>query len=292
MKGKTRYKMAAAGLAFLLGFGVPGTALAFEPWSNVGGYWISADGRTPVKGAVGKGITVTKYQNTAGEINWKQVAREDISFAMIRLGYYQDADPYFQANMAGAESVGIDTGVCFYGKARDVEGARKEARYVLDAIKGYRVAYPVAYDVDSQELLAAGLTKAELTQQVEAFCKTIEEAGYKAAVFGDHEWLTRYLDMSKLPYDVWYSRYGLANSFENRTLWRCSDQGTVEGIKGNLCLEFTFEDYKKTFPGTGWRLINGKKYYFRNHRMTKSITLQIDHVSYSFDRNGIPQEVR
>lgn len=283
---KTRHKVAALGLAVLFVIYCPMQVLAFEPWSKVGGYWISADGKTPIKEAVEKGITVTKYQNTAGEINWKMVVQDHISFAMVRLGYYKDPDPYFKENMRGAKSVGIATGVCFYGDAFNVDEAKKEARYVLDIVKEYEVAYPIAYDVESEELLKSGLTKAQITEQVGAFCKIIEDAGYKAVIFGSNDWLTQHMDTKKLPYDVWYSRYGLANSFENRTLWRCTDMGTVKGIEGNVCLEFSFEDYHKTYLGTGWRVINGKRYYFRNHKMVKNSTLKIDDTLYSFDGNG------
>lgn len=286
MKIKKKHKITAIGLALFLVLCCPVAALAFDPWSNVSGYWISADGKTPIKGALKKGITITKYQNRAGEINWKEVSRGDISFAMVRLGYYNDPDPYFKVNMTGAASVGMDTGVCFYGNATTVEGARREARYVLDMVKEYRVSYPIAYDVESQELLEEGFTRSQITDQVEAFCKVIEDAGYRAVIFGTNEWLTLHMDTKRLPYDIWYSRYGLANNFENRTLWRCTDMGTVRGIEGSVCLEFVFEDYGKTYKGTGWRMINGKRYYFEDHRLIKNITMEIDGSVYSFDKDG------
>jgi GH25 family lysozyme M1 (1,4-beta-N-acetylmuramidase) len=292
MKMNRRYKAIILVLAVLFIIQYPREVLAFEPWTNVDGDWISADGRTPIKGAVKKGITVTKYQNRAGEINWKRVAQDHISFVMVRLGYYDDPDPYFKNNMAGAESVGIETGVCFYGEAIDVEGAEAEARYVLDTVKDYRVSYPIAYDVESEELLERGLTKSQITEQVKAFCKVIEDAGYRAVIFGSNDWLTQHLDMKTLSYDVWYSRYGLANQFENRTLWRCTDSGNVGGIEGNVCLEFVFVDYGTVFSGTGWRSINGKTYYFQNYKMTKNSTLQIEGSTFYFDREGNPRKLR
>ncbi len=140
--------------------------------------------------------------------------------------------------------------------------------------------------MESEDLLEKGLTKAQITEQVGAFCKVIEDAGYKAMIFGEHEWLTQHLDMKKLDYDVWYSRYGITNNFDNRTLWRCTDQGSVKGIEGNVCLEFAFEDYEKSFPADGWRVINGKRYYFKNHWLAKDIALQIEGVVYFFDKEG------
>ena len=282
IKRKNRWLLWMA--AFLSVVCFCGQAWAFVPWSNVNGYWISADGRSVVKGAVEKGVTITKYQNRAGAINWKQMALDHISFAMVRLGYYEDLDPYFQTNMENAESVGLKAGVCFYGEAETVQEARKEAAYVLDIVKDCRVSYPISYDV--QALADTRMTKRQITDVINAFCQVIEDAGYRAAVFGDYEWLTRYVDMKEMPYDVWYSRYGIANSFQNRTLWRCTDSGEVKGIKGSVCLEFSFEDYGKTLEGTGWREINGKTYYFDDYRMVKDTAIRIEDKLYYFDETG------
>ena len=149
---KKKDKMIALAMAVLLGLGSPFRAFGFDPWSNVNGYWISADGKAVVKGALAKGFTITKYQNRAGDINWKEIAKSDVSFVMVSLGYSKDMDPFFKDNMSNATSVGLETGVCFYGNAVDVKGAEQEARYVLDMVKDYKVSYPIAYDVESQEL--------------------------------------------------------------------------------------------------------------------------------------------
>lgn len=292
MKIRRRDKIAALGMGTLLAILCPCRTWAFEPWSNVNGYWISADGKAVVKGALAKGVTISKYQNRAGDINWKQLAKSDVSFVMVRLGYYKDMDPYFKENMSNAESVGLDTGICFYGNATDVKGAEQEARYVLDIVKDYRVSYPIAYDVESQELLNRGATKSQITDQVQAFCKVIEDAGYKAAVLGNSEWLTQHMETKRISYDIWYSRYGMAHTFENRTLWRCTDSGSVPGITGSVCLEFAFEDYRETYPGTGWRTVNGKRYYYKDYRMVKSMTLWIEDQRYLFDEKGNSQTIR
>lgn len=286
MKIRKRDQMIAFGLAGLLAVLSPREALAFEPWSNVNGYWISADGRSTVEGALKKGVTLTKYQNTAGDIDWGRMSQDDVSFAMVRLGYLDDPDPYFKTNMTDAETARFDVGVCFYGKATTVEEARKEAAYVLDMVKKYRITYPIAYDVDAQYVLEKELTRAQITDQVEAFCKTIEDAGYKSMIFGDHEWLTQHLELKRLPYDIWYSRYGMAHTFENRTMWRCTDSAQVKGIEGSVCLEFAFADYKKTMTANGWRTINGKKYYFRNYKMVRNTGMRVDNMIYFFDEEG------
>ncbi len=262
-------------------------ASAAPPWEKTEQGWVSADGKTVIRDAVERGMTISKYQNRAGVVNWKQIVRDNISFVMVRLGYYNDMDPYFDANMKGAEGVGIKAGVCFYGEALSVEDARREAEYVLEIVKDYTVSYPIAYDISSQYIAEQGFSRRQITDMANAFCEVIEAAGYRAAVYGDNDWLNRYLDVSRMPYDIWYSRYGMANAYQNRTLWRCTDSGRVSGVTGNVCLEFSFEDYKKTYEGTGWRTIGGTRYYFSNYRMVKNTTVKIGDTYYSFDENGI-----
>lgn len=274
-----------AGLAGIMAFGMVLMANAAEPWTKVNGKFIGSDGKE-IEGAKEKGVTITEYQNRAGEISWKKLKMQNISFAMIRLGYMDDKDPYFDVNIKNAVAHGIKPGVVFFSKALTSRQAREEASYVLDQIKDYDVAYPIAYDVESQYILSKGRTKKQITDQVNAFCKVIEDAGYRSAVYGGFEWLTKNMDTEKIPYDIWYARYGVANKFPNRTIWQCTDSGKVDGIKGNVCLEFSFVDYEELFPGTGWRFINGIWYYYVNYKLVRSSTLSIDGKNYNFGPNG------
>ena len=97
MKYKGSLKLAAAVLAVSLAFPMAAQAKA---WDFENGSYVDASG-APVEGAVAKGITVTKYQNRANKengIDWGKVAADGVGFAMIRIGYYKDRDPYFERN--------------------------------------------------------------------------------------------------------------------------------------------------------------------------------------------------
>ncbi|MDD3253132.1 MAG: GH25 family lysozyme [Lachnospiraceae bacterium] len=270
------------------------------------GQFVRANG-TAIEGALAKGVTVSKYQNRAGAIDWGQAASDGVTFAMVRLGYLNDLDPYFAENMNGAAASGIRTGVFFYTQAVDEEMARAEARFVLDQIKDYPVSYPVAYDVESQHLLDIGRTRQDITNQVNAFCQVIADAGYRPIVYANHEWLTRHMDTAQIPYDIWYSRYETSvNAYQNRTIWQYTDAGTVAGIPGEVCIEIAFVDYSGLFPGTGWRRINDQSYYYVNYQkqtgwlqqedvwyylkadgvMAAAETCVVDGVSYEFDEMG------
>ena len=131
--------MLAVSLAFPM-------AAQAKAWDFENGSYVDASG-TPIEGAVAKGITVTKYQNRANRengIDWGKVAADGIGFAMIRIGYYKDKDPYFDRNITEAAAHGIKTGVFFYTQALDAQTAADEAEYVLQVIKDFPVSYPVA----------------------------------------------------------------------------------------------------------------------------------------------------
>ena len=116
-------------------------------------------------------------------------------------------DSTFEANYNGAVANGVRVGVYKYGYATTVAEAKAEAQSVLDALDGRPLSFPVAYDVESQYLLDMGKTPQEITSQVNAFCQVIAEAGYRPVVYANNEWLTRHMDTSQIPYDIWYARY-------------------------------------------------------------------------------------
>jgi len=176
--------------------------------------------------------------------------------------------------------------VFFYTQALDTQTAVEEARYVLRMVKDYQISYPIAYDVESQYLLDNRLSKQQITDNINAFCKTISDAGYRPVVYANNKWLTNHIDMNQIPYDVWYARYGSINNYKNRTIWQCTDQGRVDGIDGDVTLEFSFADYNALIPSEGWKSIDGNKYYTKNY--TKQTGwIQAGSTWYYLDSNGI-----
>ena len=95
------------------------------------------------------GIDVSKHQ---GSINWSQVKNDGISFAFIKIAgrgyetgklYY---DTRYKENLSGANAAGIRTGAYFFSQATTVQEAREEASMIIDALKGYKISYPVVFD--------------------------------------------------------------------------------------------------------------------------------------------------
>lgn len=269
-----------------------------------------------VPGVLAKGITVSKYQNRASEsqggIDWQKAKASGVSFAMVRLGYLNDPDPYYHENMVNAQEAGVKTGVFFYTQALDTATAVEEANFVVSKLGEYTVTYPVAYDLESQYLLDAGLTRQQITDQAIAFCQVIAQAGYQPMIYANQEWLDNHIDTSRLkdesgqPYHIWYARYGTTHQYPNRTIWQCTDSGQVDGIAGNVAIEYAFTDYGALTDSdgwyqvgegwygvidrkyqTGWVQIDGKWYYFDSDgKMVQDTTLNIDGTDWTFGPDG------
>ncbi|WP_077611571.1 glycoside hydrolase family 25 protein [Clostridium sp. Marseille-P2415] len=279
----------AAGLMASAAMAEPMNGFSAEAWNLENGQYVDASGN-PIAGALEKGITVSKYQNRqnaeSGGIDWNKVALDGVSFAMVRIGYFNDRDPYYSINMTNAAASGIKTGVFFYTQALDTQTAVEEARYVLRMVKDYSISYPIAYDVESKYLLDNNLSKQQITDNINAFCKTVADAGYRPIVYANNKWLTNYIDMSQIPYDVWYARYGTVNNCRNRTMWQCTDQGRVDGIDGDVTIEFSFVDYSSMIPPEGWKIIDGNWYYTKNY-VKQTGWIQVEGIWYYLDLSGI-----
>ncbi len=199
------------------------------------------------------GVDVSAHQKT---IDWSAAAADGVGFAMIRLGYRGYAagtlltDPFFEANLTGAQGAGLDTGVYLYSAAVTVEEAQEEAQLVLDALNGRSLSYPVVFDWEVANATArnANVDKATVTAMANAFCTMIKDAGYTPAVYFNQEHMTQYFDLSALgEWEVWFAQYRAALAGDlgvAPTLWQYTSSGTVAGIEGKVDLDVSFRGSK------------------------------------------------
>lgn len=272
-----------AAVVGLTAWGMPGPVYGAVGDALPGNIYLDYDG-TPLSGVYAKGISVSKYQNRSGAIDWERVKNSGVSFAFIRMGYLNSDDPHFDENMQGAIAAGLDTGVYFYTQAANVETAAADAAYVLEKVKEYNITYPICYDVESQKILDDGTDRQTLTEIVNTFCKTVTDAGYPVIIHANHEWLTNHLDLSQLPYDIWYPRYRAASEFTfpaNTGIWQCSASGRVDGITGDVTIDLAYKDYPAMMPKTGFRTINGRLYWFTDGIVQKDTWIEQDGWYYA-----------
>ncbi len=196
------------------------------------------------------GIDVSKWQ---GEIDWDQVKGEGIEFAIIRCGYRGSVtgslveDPYFAQNIKAAKAAGIKVGVYFFTQAVNEVEAVEEASMVVSLIRDYELEYPVFIDTEGAggEGRADGLDVGVRTAVCDAFCTTIENAGYKAGVYASRNWYNKRLETAQLEkYTIWLAEYRSAPIYQGYyQMWQYTSKGSVAGIKGRVDMNISYLGY-------------------------------------------------
>lgn len=250
-------------------------------WKKVNGVYQMPD-ESAIQNVLARGIDVSRWQ---GEINWSQVAADDVSFVMLGTRSKGAVDPYFHRNIQQASAAGVKVGVYIYSLATTVEMAEAEADFVLDLIHDYPVSYPVAFDMEDST--QGNLSKEELAAIANAFCKKISDSGYYPIVYANENWLKNKLDMSLMDYPVWVARYSARPSYQNPVMWQATSTGSVKGINGNVDIDFQFKDFSGQIPANTWRTINGKRYYYSNYAKQKNAWAQDSSDWYYMDSEGL-----
>ena len=195
------------------------------------------------------GIDVSKHQ---GMIDWSKVKTD---FAILRAGfgrYESQKDPQFERNYAGAKAAGIPVGAYWYSYAMSVEEAREEAQACMQVLEGKRFEYPVYFDIE--EGRQSNLSKATLTAICEAFCDTLEKAGYFAGVYASTYWFTHKLDHARLAskYTIWLADYRADyNKTLKRDMHQYTSSGHVAGIPWAVDLDVCTVDFPAIIKAAG-----------------------------------------
>lgn len=194
------------------------------------------------------GINVSKWN---GEIDWDKVKNAGVEFAIIRAGYRGSVsgslvkDPCFEANMRGAAAAGIPAGVYFFSQAVNEVEAVEEASMVVELLRQYKVEFPVFIDAAGAggNGRADGLDVETGTLVCEAFCRTIENAGYTAGVYGSRNWYNNRLDTKRLEkYFIWLAEYRSVPLYQGYyRMWQYTSKGKIDGIDGNVDLNICYE---------------------------------------------------
>ena len=170
-------------------------------------------------------------------------------------------DKLYDYNMEHAEKAGIPVGTYVYSTATTNTGALKEARLDIRKMQGYKVSYPVVFDLEYQN--AQSLSPQKVSEMALTFCNEVRKAGYYPMVYCNTYWYDNFIDWSMLSgLDVWIARYGdtIQAPDANRysyTIWQSTDgntesglnttRGLVDGVPSynDVDLDFGYVDYTK-----------------------------------------------
>ncbi len=203
------------------------------------------------------GIDVSKYNPT---VDWEKVKAAGTDFVFVRVGYRGygvsgtlAADVCFESHVEGALAAGLKVGLYYYTEAINTEEAIEEARYCIEKAKDYDITLPIVYDYETTTVggvktgrkYNAKLSKAAATANCQAFCDTIQAAGYTPMVYANKYDLSNLIDGAALgkSYKIWLANYTSKTTYTGSyEFWQYSEKGKVDGISGNVDCNYWYSD--------------------------------------------------
>ena len=212
-------------------------------------YNFGSDGaiQTTVNGST-FGIDVSKHN---GKIDWNAVKSSGVDYVIIRCAYRGSStgalitDPNFHTNIKGATAAGLKVGIYVFSQAVNEVEAVKEASLAVSLAQGYNLTYPIFIDTEASGGRADKIDVATRTAVVNAFCQTVQNAGYKAGIYASKAWYEGKLNMGSLGgYKIWLAQYAAKPTYAGRyDMWQYSSKGTISGINGKVDLNLSYLGY-------------------------------------------------
>lgn len=194
------------------------------------------------------GIDISRHN---GKIDWNAVKSSGVDYVIIRCGYRGSSsgalitDQNFQSNIKGATAAGLKVGIYVFSQAVNEVEAVKEASLAVSLAKGYKLTYPIFIDTESSGGRADKIDVATRTAVVNAFCQTVQSAGYQAGIYASKTWFETKLSMGSVGnYRIWLAQYAAAPTYSGRyDMWQYSSKGTISGINGKVDLNLSYLAY-------------------------------------------------
>lgn len=243
--------------------------------SNVG--WKTENGKTYYYGQNGLPVTGLKsidgklyYFNQWGEkasrigvdvscfngmVNYAAVKAQGVDFVLVRIGGrgWESGLVYVDSmamdHLRSAKAAGLKVGVYFYSTAVNVAEAVQEASLIIEQLDGMELEMPVFIDMEYSGSFPRGradaLNTAQRVEIISAFCKTMENCGYKAGIYSGESLLNSSVDHSSIEqYCIWLANYTENNALptypHRYDIWQFTDRGVVEGMGGNVDINVIF----------------------------------------------------
>lgn len=199
------------------------------------------------------GIDVSRYQGT---IDWAAVARAGKQFAIIRAVSSNDSgvyvDPMFERNYTNAKAAGLRVGVYYYTYAQSESYADQELQALTKALAGKKLEYPVFVDMEAEGVAALGRDRA--TQLALYALDKLRAAGWYSGLYTYSNFAKTRLDMAKLKaYPFFVADYTGRVTYQGAyQMWQYSSTGKVDGISGNVDLDYSYEDFLPAIQQGGY----------------------------------------
>lgn len=261
--------------------------------NEYGAYWGSYNG-TPAffesngnlfaqqaKGA----IDVSTWQGT---IDWQAAKNAGVEGAIIRLsyGWGNGFDAQARRNINECKRLGIPFGVYVFSYAESASDGASEGADVVSLLRQAGVApgdlsYPVFYDLERWSYTGhvSPTSPAVYEGMVNAWYGQLQSAGYtNLSVYSYTSYLDSALNSASIHAKTrWVAQYGARMQYTafptNDRGWQYTSSGRINGISGSVDLNaFGVKTVSNggLDPNSGWRTIDGKRYWFDNGVMARN----------------------
>ncbi len=190
------------------------------------------------------GLDISEFQ---GVVDFNKLKEAGVEFVILRVGsthgikgdYFVDAK--FHENIKKANKAGMPVGVYFYSYANSKEKAIKDAKWILNEIKGYKVDLPIAFDWENWSFYNEfNLSFFGLTDMANAFLDTFKDAGYDGMLYSSKTYLEQI--WLETPYPVWLAHYTKQTSYKgDYSYWQLCSNGHVSGINGDVDINIRYK---------------------------------------------------
>lgn len=204
------------------------------------------------------GIDVSRYQ---GNIDWQKVKAAGKQFAIIRCVSSNNSGPYidptFRQNIEGARAAGLKVGAYYYTYATTEDQAIRELTLVLEALQGQKLEYPVFVDMEDSSIAALG--KAQATVLARFALTVLDQKKWYAGLYTYTNFANTYLNMNELSgWPLFIADYrGFVGYKGPYAMWQYSSTGSVNGISGNVDLDYSYENFLPAILAGGYNGFTG-----------------------------------
>lgn len=198
-----------------------------------------------------KGIDVSEHNGT---INFTKVKKAGINFVIIRIGWIGNKenhtlDKKFEEYYNNAKANGLKVGFYVYSYVESETAMLSAINWIRKQISGKIREYPIFLDVEDKQI--SKLSKDKQTKLCKYFCDNFENSG----VYANLDWFKNKLNVNDLTnYKIWLAQW---TSSKNHSadfkvdLWQYSSKGKVDGIGGNVDMNYCLNCEENSEQMTG-----------------------------------------
>jgi lysozyme len=193
--------------------------------------------RPSLKAGEQYGIDVSNHQ---GEIDWKQVAGNDISFAYIKATEGNDfVDKSFAANWSQAKMAGVSRGAYHFFTL--CSPGAEQAQNFLKTLPADPEALPAAVDLEFSDC-AQRPDRATVQRELRDFITAVErKTGQPVLIYAMPSFVQAYPMSSDLEREHWRRKVFRRPEVDDWTIWQASSMARVSGVHGPVDLDVRAE---------------------------------------------------